>query len=109
MIRKGIHSKQANKQEDGYQRLLGRRENVVLHADLAVLSFLIFGAVPVVICGILVGENYSSEVKVTDVVAAYALFCLQPARLTPKDSPNPTSKRCRIMLPWRLQLRERLN
>ncbi|KAI9110736.1 hypothetical protein K1719_018174 [Acacia pycnantha] len=68
-------TQQANKQEDRHQRLLGGRENFVLHTDVAVLSFLIFVAVPVVIYGKLIGENYSSEVKVTEVVAA-SLVCI---------------------------------
>ncbi|XP_054796398.1 membrane protein of ER body-like protein [Prosopis cineraria] len=68
-------TQQTNGQEDKYQRLLGHRENFVLHAVVVVLSFLIFGSVPVVIYGILIGENYSSEVKVALVVAA-SLLCV---------------------------------
>ncbi|XP_028778899.1 membrane protein of ER body-like protein [Neltuma alba] len=71
----GGDTEETNKQEDRYQRLLGRRENFVLHAVVTVLSFVVAGAVPVVIYGILIGENYSSEVKVAEVVAA-SMVCI---------------------------------
>lgn len=63
-------------EEDRYQRLLGHPENILLHAVLAILSGLIFGAVPIIIYGILIGVNNSSEVTVIEVVAVSLLFII---------------------------------
>ncbi|KAF7816586.1 membrane protein of ER body-like protein isoform X2 [Senna tora] len=61
--------------QDRYQELLGRRANFLLHAVVAVLSFLIFGSVPIVIYGILINTNYQPEVKLSAVVAS-SLICI---------------------------------
>ncbi|KAK7385462.1 hypothetical protein VNO78_31183 [Psophocarpus tetragonolobus] len=61
--------------QDRYQELLGRRTNFLLHAVVAVLSFLIFGAVPLVIYGILINKNYYNEVKLA-TVAATSVVCI---------------------------------
>lgn len=70
----GGDSQQMNVQ-DRYQELLGRRENFLLHAVVAVLSFLIFGSVPLVIYGLLISKNYYAEVKIA-VVAATSVACI---------------------------------
>lgn len=44
--------------QDRYQELLGRRANFLLHAVVAVLSFLIFGSVPLVVYGLLIRVHY---------------------------------------------------
>ncbi|TKY73979.1 Membrane protein of ER body protein [Spatholobus suberectus] len=64
-----------NTQEDRYQELLGRRANFLLHAIVAVLSFLIFGSVPLVIYGLLISKNYYAEVKIA-AVAATSVVCI---------------------------------
>nr|KYP72755.1 hypothetical protein KK1_005356 [Cajanus cajan] len=61
--------------QDRYQELLGRRANFLLHAVVAVLSFLIFGAVPLVIYGVLINKNYYTEVKLASV-AASSIVCI---------------------------------
>ncbi|KAL2339513.1 hypothetical protein Fmac_007453 [Flemingia macrophylla] len=61
--------------QDRYQELLGHRENFLLHTVVAVLSFLIFGSVPVVVYGLLITKNYYSEVKITAVAAA-SVVCI---------------------------------
>lgn len=61
--------------QDRYQELLGRRENFLLHAVVAVLSFLIFGSVPLDIYGLLISKNYYAEVKIA-VVAATSVACI---------------------------------
>lgn len=66
---------QMNMQEDRYQELLGRRANFVLHAIVAVLSFLIFGSVPIVIYGIFTNKKYQLEVMLA-AVAATSLVCI---------------------------------
>ncbi|KAL7162971.1 hypothetical protein ACSBR2_039136 [Camellia fascicularis] len=47
----GVSSLQVTERLDKYQELLGRRENFLLHATVAILSFLIFGLLPPVIYG----------------------------------------------------------
>ncbi|XP_017428027.1 membrane protein of ER body-like protein isoform X6 [Vigna angularis] len=61
--------------QDRYQEYLGRRENFLLHAVVAVLSFLIFGAVPLVVYGLLINKNYNTELKLA-VVAATSVVCI---------------------------------
>ncbi|XP_027332662.1 membrane protein of ER body-like protein [Abrus precatorius] len=61
--------------QNRYQELLGRRANFLLHAVVAVLSFLIFGSVPLVIYGLLINKNYYAEVKLA-VVAATSVVCI---------------------------------
>ncbi|XP_061339155.1 membrane protein of ER body-like protein [Gastrolobium bilobum] len=61
--------------QDRYQEQLGRRENFLLHAVVAVLSFLIFGSVPLLIYGLLISKNYYDEVKLA-VVAATSIVCI---------------------------------
>ncbi|XP_014505302.1 membrane protein of ER body-like protein isoform X2 [Vigna radiata var. radiata] len=61
--------------QDRYQEYLGRRENFLLHAVVAVLSFLIFGAVPLVVYGLLINKNYYTELKLA-VVAATSVVCI---------------------------------
>ncbi|KAI4306590.1 hypothetical protein L6164_029851 [Bauhinia variegata] len=65
---------QMDTQEDRYQELLGRRANFLLHAVVAILSFLIFGSVPLVVYGFLIRKNFYTEVKLAAVVAA-SLLC----------------------------------
>ncbi|KAK7350791.1 hypothetical protein VNO77_09747 [Canavalia gladiata] len=64
-----------NEQEDQYQELLGRKENFLLHAVVAVLSFLIFGSVPLVVYGLLISKQYYAEVKIA-VVAVASIVCI---------------------------------
>ena len=47
----------------------------MLHVVVAVLSFLIFGSVPVVIYGLLINKNYYAEVKLA-AVAATSFLCI---------------------------------
>ncbi|KAL2317553.1 hypothetical protein Fmac_031429 [Flemingia macrophylla] len=61
--------------QDRYQEQLGRRANFLLHAVVAVLSFLIFGAVPLVIYGVLINKNYYTDVKLA-AVAASSIVCI---------------------------------
>nr|XP_025666877.1 membrane protein of ER body-like protein isoform X3 [Arachis hypogaea] len=60
---------------DQYQELLGRRSNFLLHVVVAVLSFLIFGSVPIIVYGVLINKNYYTEVKLAAVVTA-SLLCV---------------------------------
>lgn len=86
----GGDSQQLNQQKDRYQKVLGRRANFALHAVVVVLSFLMFGSIPIVIYGILTHENYSSNVKVA-AVAATSIVCiilLAVAKVYTKEPPK---------------------
>ncbi|CAJ2652355.1 unnamed protein product [Trifolium pratense] len=61
--------------QDRYQEQLGSRSNFVFHAVIAVLSFLIFGSVPLIIYGVLINKNYYDEVKLA-IVAATSVACI---------------------------------
>ncbi|KAK7353485.1 hypothetical protein VNO80_18933 [Phaseolus coccineus] len=66
---------QMNTQQDRYQELLGRRENFTLHAFLAVLSFLIFGSVPLGVYGFFISKNYYGEGNIAAVTAT-SVVCI---------------------------------
>lgn len=94
-----------NKQEDRYHNLLGRRANFVPHAIVAVTSFLVFGSVPLAIYGILIAQNYSSEVKVA-VVAATSLACiilLATSKVYTQRPPKSHIKTVLHYVTWHLQ------
>lgn len=69
----GMEELQTNPQ-DRYQEQLGHRRNFLLHVLVALLSFLIFGAVPIVIYGLLINKDYYPEVKLA-IVAATSIAC----------------------------------
>ncbi|XP_019417205.1 PREDICTED: membrane protein of ER body-like protein isoform X2 [Lupinus angustifolius] len=62
-------------QEDRYQAQLGRRANFLLHVVVAILSFLIFGAVPIIVYGLLIHKNYSAELKLA-IMAVTSITCI---------------------------------
>ncbi|XP_057966011.1 membrane protein of ER body-like protein isoform X3 [Malania oleifera] len=68
-------STQTSGQVDRYKELLGQRENFLLHATFVVLSFLIFGMVPVVTYAF---SFWESDIKYLKLAAAMAvsLFCI---------------------------------
>lgn len=71
----GEHSTHTNKPEDRYQQLLGRRENFLLHAMVVVLSFLIFGSMPLVIYGFSFCKSDNRDLKIA-AVAGSSLACI---------------------------------
>ncbi|GFZ15994.1 hypothetical protein Acr_25g0004030 [Actinidia rufa] len=60
---------------DRYKELLGRRENFLLHATVAVLSFLIFGLLPPVVYGFSFRESNNGDFKLIAVAVA-SLLCI---------------------------------
>ncbi|KAL4597162.1 hypothetical protein ACB092_12G215500 [Castanea dentata] len=60
---------------DRYQELLGQKRNFVLHASVAILSFLVFGLVPPVVYGFSFYQSDNRNLKIA-VVAAAALLCI---------------------------------
>ncbi|CAK9158278.1 unnamed protein product [Ilex paraguariensis] len=71
----GGASNQETEQVDQYQELLGRRQNFLLHATAAVLSFLIVGLLPPVIYGFSFRRSDDRDLKLVAVAAA-SLLCI---------------------------------
>ncbi|KAL7180743.1 hypothetical protein ACSBR1_039745 [Camellia fascicularis] len=71
----GVSSLQVTERLDKYQELLGRRENFLLHATVAILSFLIFGLPPPVIYGFSFRESNNRDFKLIAVAVA-SLLCV---------------------------------
>ncbi|KAL2540331.1 Membrane protein of ER body 1 [Abeliophyllum distichum] len=68
-------SNQVTKQGDRYRELLGRRHNLVLHATVVILSYLIFGLVPPLVYGFSFRKNDDKELKLV-VVAVASFLCI---------------------------------
>ncbi|CAJ1949529.1 unnamed protein product [Sphenostylis stenocarpa] len=64
-----------SEQVDWYTKLLGQKKNFILHAFIAILSFLIFGLVPPVVYGFSFGESGDKDFKLAAVAAA-SLLCI---------------------------------
>ncbi|TKY68652.1 Membrane protein of ER body 1 [Spatholobus suberectus] len=64
-----------SEQVDRYNELLGQRENFILHAFIAVLSFIVFGLVPPVVYGFSFRESDDKDFKVAAVAGA-SLLCI---------------------------------
>ncbi|XP_027905105.1 membrane protein of ER body-like protein isoform X3 [Vigna unguiculata] len=71
---KNGHSER-NPSQDRYEELLGRRENFTLHAFLAVLSFIIFGSVPLGVYGLFISKHYYDEDNIAAVTAT-SVVCI---------------------------------
>ncbi|ESW06123.1 hypothetical protein PHAVU_010G021600 [Phaseolus vulgaris] len=64
-----------SEQVDRYIELLGQKENFILHAFIAIISFLVFGLVPPVVYGFSFGESGDKDFKLAAVAAA-SLLCI---------------------------------
>ncbi|RQO84798.1 hypothetical protein POPTR_001G127900v4 [Populus trichocarpa] len=87
-------SSQTNEQVDRYQQLLGRRENFLLHATIALLSFLVFGIVPPAVYGFTFMETDDKNFKLA-AVAVTSLLCitiLAIGKAYIQNSPKPYLK-----------------
>lgn len=60
---------------DRYQKVLGQKRNFILHAAVAVLSFLVFGLVPPVVYGFSFYKSDERFLKLVAVAAA-SLVCI---------------------------------
>ncbi|KAF3963136.1 hypothetical protein CMV_012445 [Castanea mollissima] len=60
---------------DRYQEVLGQKRNFILHASVAILSFLVFGLVPPVVYGFSFYESDNRDLKLAAVAAA-SLLCI---------------------------------
>ena len=66
---------ETDEQVDRYQELLGQKRNFVLHASVAILSFLVFGLVPPVVYGFSFYQSDNRNLKLA-ITAAAALLCI---------------------------------
>lgn len=66
---------EAEEQVDRYLQLLGQKKNFIIHASVAVISFLVFGLVPPVVYGFSFYKSDNSYFKLA-VVAAASLICI---------------------------------
>jgi len=64
-----------SEQVDRYVELLGEKENFIVHAFTAVISFLVFGLVAPVVYGFSFGESGDKDFKLAAVAAA-SLLCI---------------------------------
>ncbi|XP_058745393.1 membrane protein of ER body-like protein [Vicia villosa] len=60
---------------DRYNEVLGQRKNFILHAFIAILSFIIFGLIPPVVYGFTFRENDEKDFKLAAVAGA-SLICI---------------------------------
>ncbi|KAK6135173.1 hypothetical protein DH2020_031069 [Rehmannia glutinosa] len=68
-------SHEVAEQRDRYKELLGRRQNFMLHAVVAIMSYLVFGLVPPVVYGFSFRKTDDKQFKLV-VVAAASLLCI---------------------------------
>ncbi|CAJ2663925.1 unnamed protein product [Trifolium pratense] len=60
---------------DQYKEVLGERKNFILHAFIAILSFIIFGLIPPIVYGFTFRENDEKDFKLAAVAGA-SLLCI---------------------------------
>ncbi|KAK7841873.1 membrane protein of er body 1 [Quercus suber] len=70
-----VSSNGTDEEVDRYQEVLGQKRNFILHASVAILSFLVFGLVPPVVYGFSFYESDNRDLKLAAVAAA-SLLCI---------------------------------
>ncbi|XP_050252664.1 uncharacterized protein LOC126699121 isoform X1 [Quercus robur] len=70
-----VASNGTEEEVDRYQEVLGQKRNFILHASVAILSFLVFGLVPPVVYGFSFYESDNRDLKLAAVAAA-SLLCI---------------------------------
>ncbi|KAF2554211.1 hypothetical protein F2Q68_00037502 [Brassica cretica] len=90
-IRETTQVSQTNGEEESqYKRLLGRRENFMLHATVAILSFIITGLLPPVVYYFSFRETHDKDYKVASVFGA-SLICISFLALAKAHVRSPGS------------------
>ncbi|CAN7081843.1 unnamed protein product [Brassica oleracea var. botrytis] len=89
-IRETTQVSQTNSEESQYKRLLGRRENFMLHATVAILSFIITGLLPPVVYYFSFRETHNKDYKVASVFGA-SLICISFLALAKAHVRSPGS------------------
>jgi hypothetical protein len=76
---KAVEPKRSNTETetvvDQYNEVLGERKNFILHAFIAILSFIIFGLIPPIVYGFTFRENDEKDFKLAAVAGA-SLLCI---------------------------------
>ncbi|XP_030934266.1 uncharacterized protein LOC115959815 isoform X2 [Quercus lobata] len=70
-----VASNGTEEEVDRYQEVLGQKRNFILHASVAIVSFLVFGLVPPVVYGFSFYESDNRDLKLAAVAAA-SLLCI---------------------------------
>ncbi|KAL6217761.1 hypothetical protein ACLB2K_010978 [Fragaria x ananassa] len=70
-----VTTSETDEHVDRYEVVLGKRENFILHASVAILSFLIFGLVPPLVYCFSFRQSNDMDLKLA-VVAASSLLCI---------------------------------
>ncbi|KAJ6729196.1 GLYCINE-RICH PROTEIN FAMILY [Salix viminalis] len=87
----------SKQRRDLYQELVGRREKSLLHATIALLSFLVFGLVPPAVYGFTFMETDDKNLKLV-AVAAGCFLCISILAIGKACIKKPTKKNFRIVL-----------
>lgn len=83
-----VASNQEGEQVDRYEEIFGQKGNFILHASVAVLSFLVFGLVPPLVYGFSFYESDSQYFKLAAVAAA-SLLCITLLAIAKASIQNP--------------------
>lgn len=97
-IRETTQDSQTNGEEESqYKRLLGRREHFMLHATIAILSFIITGLLPPVVYYFSFRETHNKDYKVASVFGA-SLICITFLALAKAHVSNPRGNHLKSVL-----------
>ncbi|KAF9689541.1 hypothetical protein SADUNF_Sadunf01G0102900 [Salix dunnii] len=88
-----------NEQVDRYQELLGRRENFLLHATIALLSFLVFGLVPPAVYGYTFMKIDDKNLTLV-AVAVSSLLCIAILAIGKAYIQKPPKNHFKIVLSY---------
>ena len=80
---------ETDEQVDWYQELLRQKRNFVLHASVAILSFLVFGLVPPVVYGFSFYQSDNRNLKLA-VAAVAALLCITVLAIVKSYTQKPS-------------------
>ncbi|PQP95934.1 membrane protein of ER body-like protein [Prunus yedoensis var. nudiflora] len=70
-----VPSSQTDEHVDRYQKVLGKKDNFLLHASVAILSFIVFGLVPPVVYSFSFRQSNNRDLKMAAVAGA-SLLCI---------------------------------
>ena len=69
-----LKSNGTEEQVDRFQEVFGQKSNFIVHASVAILSFLVFGLVPPVVYGFSFYESDNRELKLAAVAASFSFM-----------------------------------
>jgi hypothetical protein len=83
-----VASNQEGEQVDRYEKIFGQKKNFILHASVAVLSFLVFGLVPPLVYGFSFYGSDNEYLKLAAVAAA-SVLCITLLAIAKASIQNP--------------------